>query len=251
MTDIFALKLSNNEIEERRSKVSVIFMRDSENVNTGKITALTAGDLSLLFHLYQDNFLEHWFDLNYKGKIKFSVSRQLTRSAGLTRCPKKIGTLRPDDVVIEIKVGIDFFLNYGMLEGHNTVGGIETASSLEALLLVFEHELCHAIEFIAYGRSSCKGKRFKAMASNLFGHKESCHKLPTHRQITLDAMGLRLGDSISFTFEGRKLTGILYGINKRATVMVRDNKGLLADRQGKRYTKYYVPLSLIEQQNKY
>lgn len=246
MTDIFSLKLSNKEIEDRRSEISAIFMRDSENIKTEKIATLTVDDLSLLFRLYEDTFLEHWFDQNYKGKIKFTVSRQLTRSAGLTRCPKNISSLRPEDVVIEIKVGIDFFLNFGLLEGRNMVGGIEAASSLEALLLVFEHELCHVIEFVAFGRSSCKGKRFKTMASNLFGHKESYHKLPTHRQIALDTMGLKLGDSISFIYEGKKLTGVLYGINKRATVMVRDNKGLLADRQGKRYTKYYVPLSLIE-----
>lgn len=246
MTDIFSLKLSNDEVEARRREISAIFMRDSEKAKTEKITALTSEDLSLLFRLYNDSFLEHWFDHNYKGKIKFSVSRQLTRSAGLTRCPKKIDTLRPEDVLIEIKIGIDFFLNYGKLEGGNMVGGLETQNSLEALLLVFEHELCHVIEFIAYGRSSCKGKRFKTLAANIFGHKESCHKLPTHRQIAFNTLGLRIGDNISFTFEGRKLTGILYGINKRATVMVRDNKGLLADRQGKRYTKYYVPLSLIE-----
>ncbi len=246
MTDIFSLKLSNKEIEDRRSKISAIFMRDSDNVKTEKIATLTADDLSLLFRLYEDIFLEHWFDQNYRGKIKFSVSRQLTRSAGLTRCPKKISSLRPEDVVIEIKIGIDFFLNFGMLEGRNLVGGIEASSSLEALLLVLEHELCHVIEFVVFGRSSCKGKRFKTIAANLFGHKDSFHKLPTHRQIALDAMGLRLGDSISFTYEGKRLTGVLYGIKKRATVMVRDNKGLLADSQGKRYTKYYVPLSLIE-----
>lgn len=246
MNDIFSVKLSNNEIGDKRRKISALFIRDSENVKTEKVTTLTAEDLSLLFRLYEDTFLERWFDLNYKGKIKFSVSRQLTRSAGLTRCPKRISSLRPEDVVIEVKIGIDFFLNYGMLEGRSMVGGIETGNSLEALLLVFEHELCHVIEFIAFGHSSCKGKRFKTLVSNLFGHKESFHRLPTHRQIALDTMGLRLGDWISFTFEGRKLTGIIYGINKRATVMVRDNKGLLADRQGKRYTKYYVPLSLLE-----
>lgn len=246
MFDILAAKLQGDIIENKRRKISGLLTEKSGNIKSETVSALSAADLDILFGLYDEIFFENWFKQSYKGKLKFSVSRRMTRSAGLTRCPKNIGSIRPEDLVIEVKIGIDFFLHYGMVEGSGMVGGIETGSSLEALQLVFEHELCHVIEFITYGRSSCKGKRFRTIAGNLFGHTESCHKLPTHRQIAFDALGLKIGDSISFIYDGRVLTGVLYSINKRATVMVRDNNGLLADRQGRRYSKYYVPLSLIE-----
>jgi len=170
----------------------------------------------------------------------------MTKSAGLTRCPQNIDRIEPAELVIEIKIGIDFFMHYDLIEGSKTVGGINTCNSLEALQLVFEHELCHVIEFVHFKRSSCSKKRFKALANNLFGHTESCHKLPTYRQIANQRMGLNIGDTVSFIFEGEKLTGLLYNINKRAIVMVRNKDGFLADCKGNRYTKYYVPLNLLE-----
>jgi hypothetical protein len=170
----------------------------------------------------------------------------MTKSAGLTLCPKNIDKAKPEELVIEIRIGVDYFFQYGLVEGCKTVCGVKTSDSLEALQLVFEHELCHVMEFIHFKESNCGGERFKAIASNLFGHTESYHKLPTHRQIANQKLGLNIGDTVSFTFEGKRLKGILYNINKRATVMVRNNNGPLVDDKGNRYSKYYVPLMLLE-----
>ncbi|MGE5679021.1 MAG: hypothetical protein ACM3ZR_13280 [Pseudomonadota bacterium] len=246
MFDIFADKLSSCDIILRREEISRRLLQKRGNIASRNITVLDSTDLKLLFRLYDEIFLENWFRDNYKGKLEFSVSSRMTKSAGLTRCPKNITGIRPEDVIIEIKIGIDFFLNYGKVGGSNTACGIDTRDSLEALQLVFEHELCHTLEFINFGKSSCKGKRFKALAGSLFGHTESCHKLPTHRQIAGSILGIRIGDTVAFNFEGKKLKGILYRINKRATVMVPDRNGIMIDSRNNRYTKYYVPLSLIE-----
>lgn len=246
MFDILGTKLQSGVIENKRRGISKLLMGKSKNIKNETVSALSAADLDILFRLYDEVFFENWFKENYKGKLKFSVSRQMTKSAGLTRCPRNINNIRPEELVIEVKIGIDFFFNYGLVKGSGMVGGIETGSSLEALQLVFEHELCHVIEFILFGRSSCKRESFRKMAGNLFGHTESCHKLPTHRQIAAERLGINIGDTVSFTFEGKKYTGVLYNLKKRAVVMVRDKKGMLADKQGRRYSKYYVPLSLIE-----
>jgi hypothetical protein len=246
MFDILGTKLINSDIENKRQEISRLLIQKSKNIKNATITAISIADLELLFKLYDEIFLESWFMQNYKGKLKFSVSRQMTKSAGLTRCPKNIDSIRPEELVIEVKLGIDFFFHYGLVEGSRMVGGIDTESSLEALQLVFEHELCHVIEFIHFGRSSCKKERFKTMAGNLFGHTESYHKLPTPKQIASNKLGINIGDTVAFTFEGKDYKGILYNINKRAIVMVRDKNGRLIDKQNRRYTKYYVPLSLIE-----
>ena len=151
-------------------------MQSSPNINSGEIDAISTGDLQLLFRLYDQIFLDNWFKTNYRGKFKFSLSRRMTRSAGQTKCPKNIAGIKPEELTIEIRIGVDFFFQYDLVEGNKVVGGIATANSLEALQLVFEHELW-------------------------------------------------------------------------AVVMVKDNQGQFADKQGNRYLKYYVPLNILEKQS--
>lgn len=246
MLDILKTKRNKDDIDSKREAISKFFMLKSANITNGTISTISTADLKLLFQLYDQVFFENWFKDCFKGKLRFSLSRRMTKSAGITLCPKNMDKIKPEDLVIEIRIGVDFFFHYGLVEGSKTVCGVKTSSSLEALQLVFEHELCHVIEFIHFKESNCSGDRFKAIAGNLFGHTESYHKLPTHKQIASHKFGLNLGDTVSFTFEGKRFTGILYNINKRATVMVRDKNGTLVDNQGIRYSKYYVPLTLLE-----
>lgn len=246
MSDLFTAKRHEGEIVEKRARIAGLLTLKSANIKNGAVGAIAADDLKLLFGLYDEIFFKNWFITNFKGRLRFSLSRRMTASAGLTLCPRNPERLRPEELVIEIRIGVDFFLHYGLIKGSKTVCGVKTSCGLEALLLVFEHELCHAAEFILFNKSSCKGKRFKAMANNLFGHTESCHKLPTHRQIARQRLGLKIGDKVSFTFEGKRLTGTVYNINKRATVMVRNDGGPLVDAAGNRYSKFYVPLMLLE-----
>lgn len=243
MFDIINTKLDCKSIDHRRKEVLSAFLQRSPNIREAAITSISSSDLELLYKLYDEIYLEGWFVNAYKGRLRFSLSRRMTKSAGLTLCPRNISRIKPEEVVIEIRIGVDFFFHYGLVGGNKAVCGIKTNSSLEALLLVFEHELCHAIEFINYKKSSCKAQRFKTLAANLFGHTDSCHRLPTNRQIATQKLGLRIGDTVSFDSKGKRLTGIIYNINKRATVMVRNNKGPLMDSRGNRYSKYYVPLS--------
>ncbi len=246
MIDIFNTKLNNGAISNKREEVSKHLIQKSANISCRTISTISASDLELLFQLYDEIFLENWFKENFKGRLKFSLSKRMRRSAGLTLCPKNISKIKPEELVIEIRIGVDFFLHYDSIEGSKSVGGIKARNSLDALQLVFEHELCHVIEFIHYKKSNCSGERFKVLVNNLFGHTESYHKLPTYRQIANQKLGLNIGDNVSFTFKGKRLSGILYNINKRATVMVRDNNGNMLDSHGVRYSKYYVPLTLIE-----
>ncbi len=244
--ELASLKYSPGDILKKRSEVMDRLLEKSSNIKDGTITSISVADLQLLFDLYDSIFLHNRFKNSFKGKLKFSLSGRMTRSAGLTLCPKNIGRLREEDVTLEIRMGVDFFLHYGSYDGGKAVSGIRTTGSLEALMLVFEHELCHVLEFLIFKQSSCGRKRFKAMAYGLFGHTESHHRLPTNRQIAKQKLGLNLGDTVSFSRSGTRYTGILYRINKRATVMVADRDGSYKDRKGVRYRKYYVPLLLLE-----
>lgn len=246
MLNLLAVGYNPEEIANKRLEITNRIIGESECLKGGSITCLAAKDLDLLFRLYDELFLHYWFRDCFKGKMKFSLSKRMTKSAGLTLCPKNIAKLKPEDLVIEIRIGVDFFFQYNEVSGTKMVCGIKTNDALEALLLVFEHELCHVLEFINYKSSSCRGTRFKQLAANLFGHRESYHKLLTNRQIAGHNLGIRVGDMVSFSFKGQRLTGVIYNINKRATVMVSNSRGTLIDSKGNRYSRYYVPLTQLK-----
>jgi hypothetical protein len=245
MKHLFLTVYTTAEIQEKRAAIAQRLTAGSSNIKDQTITRIAPSDLKRLFDLYNEIFFENSFMQIFHGKMKFSLSRRLTRSAGKTLCPKKIGQIKPEDVVIEIRMGVDFFFDYDEVAGVKQVNGLPSRNALEAFQLVFEHELCHVIEFINFHSSNCNRKRFKDIAKSLFGHLESYHQLPTRQRIIREKMGLKIGDPVSFMYGKQRLQGVLAKINKRATVMVRDQNGNYADREGIRYRKFLVPVEFL------
>ncbi len=245
MQELIIKRIPEKEIKRRRRKIYNKILKGSPNIRDGTITAIAPSDLGQMFLLYDQAFFQNWFNDCYKGKVKFSLSKRMTKSAGMTLCPKNINSIKPDDLVLEIRIGVNFFFNYDTIKGSKKVNGLESKNSLEALLLVFEHELCHVIEYLKFGKSNCSSEHFKSVAKNLFGHSETFHMIPTVGQIVKQMLGFGEGDTVTFEFEGRQLAGIISNINKRATVMVRNNDGPMIDKEGNRYEKYYVPILLL------
>ncbi len=243
MLDLGSLGYTHEEILSKRNQVAQGLITKSAHIKGADIDQISSTDLKLLFMLYDEIFFQHQFAQEYKGKIKFSLSSRLIKTAGKTLVPKHIAQLKPEELTLEIRIGTEFFFKYNEIERKKSVAGIVTSSALEALQLVFEHELCHVIEFVNFKTSNCKQKRFKTISGNLFGHTESTHQLPTPRQILQEKYGFKIGDTVTFNFEKQKLEGVLYKVNKRATVMVRDKDGSYADKQGNRFAKYYVPIA--------
>jgi hypothetical protein len=245
--ELIKLKYSDADIIKKRAAVAQKLISASRSIKDGNIKEISTGDLKLIFEFYDEYFFNGWFKNSSKGKFSFSLSKRMTKSAGKTICLKNSNNIIPEAMVIEIRIGIDFFFHYGAVDSDNNVCGIKTSNSLEALQIVFEHELCHVIEFINFKESNCKGVRFKTISNNLFGHTESYHQLPTHKEIVQKKFGINIGDIVFFSFEDKELRGILKGINKRATVMVPDTNGSYADNRGNKYAKYYVPIARLKQ----
>jgi len=239
------IKYDLTTIDEKRMVVREALFRESSNIKSCKIDRISNDDLFILFKQYNEVFLNDWFTKKFPGKMQFNLSRHMTRSAGITKCPKNYNAKKPHENSITICIGVDFFLKYDYLEGSKMVCGLETHNSLEALQMVFEHELIHAIEFILFQKSSCKKNRFKDTVRNIFGHTKSHHQIPTNSIIASKKYGINIGDRVQFQFENAHLVGFIAKINKRAVVMVRDRRGQFIDKQGVRYRKYYVPLGLL------
>lgn len=208
---------------------------------------LSIADLQRLFSLYDSLFFQGELGRQLQDKLKFSLSGKMTRSAGMTLCSISKKTTKPAISTMEIRIGIDFFTNFDEIQGEKLVCGIKASDYIEALQLVFEHELCHVVEFILFNRSNCKKAPFKEMALHLFNHTAGYHQLPTFRQIAAEKYKLKVGDSVSFQLKGKEMKGILYRIHKRAVVMVQDQKGPFRDlKTGISYTKYYIPLDRLQ-----
>ncbi len=246
MFELSSLVYTEKEILKRRKEVNRRLISASAHIEGPGISRVSTLDLELLFDLYDEIFFQQHFAKNYRGKIRFSLSKRLIKSAGKTIGPHNIAQLEPEDMVLEIRIGTYFFFNYEQIEAEKSVAGILTSNALDALQLVFEHELCHVIELIMFKASNCNQEGFKILARNLFGHTQSTHHLPTPRRIAQEKYGLKIGQRVSFPFQERILEGIVYRITKRATVMVPDKKGDHVDEKGNRYLKYYVPIKYLE-----
>lgn len=234
------LKYNTSEITKKRDTIRNLFMIESKNVKTGNIQCMSNDDLKTLFKLYDKEFFNNYFSEKFKGKLTFSLSTRMTSAAGKTIYNKKIKLLNEVEEAYEIRMGIKFFFQYYKVERDKIVSGIKTKDSLEAFQIVFEHELCHLIELHLYKESSCKKQRFKTMVNNIFAHTDVVHQLPSQKEIISQEYGLKIGQKVSFVSQGTKYNGFIYKINKRATVMVEDNKGTYRDEKANKYSKWYV-----------
>jgi hypothetical protein len=181
----------------------------------------------------------------FKGKIIFKLSKQLSRAAGNTKTKKNIGEIKDEDIEFEIKISLNHLENFDKIDRNKSVGGIEVNSKLDSLMLVFEHELCHVIEFLVYKKSDCSKQVFKDIIYNIFGQHETTHKLVSAKEVNYKMYGILPGDNVSFDYEGVEMHGIINKINKRAMVMSPSQHGKYVDKKGQHYTKYYVPLNQI------
>lgn len=131
------------------------------------------------------------------------------------------------------------------VSGDAKVGGLVCRNRLEALQRIMEHEMLHLAELLLFRDSNCSAKPFKGSVRRLFGHTESNHTLLTPKDIARKKLGIACGDEVTFLADGQRHRGFVNRITKRATVLVRDPKGIRYD-DGERYSKFYVPLTMLK-----
>jgi len=198
-------------------------------------------DLRFLYAAYDDRFFEGLCRRAVApGKLAFRLSPRMTRAAGTTT----YSLSRSGVPLYEIAVSVSLlFDGFGPEDRTVTVAGLPCSNRLEALQRVFEHELVHLVEFVAWRKSNCRAKRFETIARGLFGHREFTHQLITRRERAAD-IGIVTGSLVTFDWEGKQLTGRVNRITKRATVLVEDPAGQQYS-DGRHYLKFYIPLPML------
>jgi len=171
------------------------------------------------------------------AELDFRFSTRMTRAAGRTRFHYGARPVR-FDITLSAHLLANSFAD---VERSIVVNGVACDDRVDAFLRVFEHELIHLLEYLEWGSSSCRRRRFQQLARSHFGHTEFGHRLVTQRERAQQIYGLGMGDRVVFEAEGARYVGIINRITRRATVLVKDRRGRRYS-DGRRYRKFYVPL---------
>jgi hypothetical protein len=244
-----SLNYSPEQVAEKTRAIYETMLRTAPNVQGGNFTGLSGADLARLFDLYDAAFYGGAIGgtLRQRGSgLAFRVAPRMTKAGGKTfsmRRPLPGGRSRTD-----YEIAISSTLLFQSFEAGDRVvriNGHVCADRLESLQRVMEHELLHLVELLVWGKSSCAGDNFKTLARNTFAHTEVRHDLVTQHERAKGKFGLRVGDLVTFEFEGVRRTGRLNRITRRATILVADATGPPYS-DGKHYVKFYVPLALLQ-----
>ncbi|MBC8353464.1 MAG: SprT-like domain-containing protein [Planctomycetes bacterium] len=222
-------------------------LRGSNHLSGGNFSSIHTGDLERLFDLYDERCFDGGCrEMLGDTPLSFRLSKRMTSAAGkATRLRHR--DRRTKEVSTEYEIAVSTTLLFQTFEDDDrsiVMSGIECRNRLEALQRVLEHEMVHLIEFLIWQNSSCSAKRFQSVANRFFSHTEHTHQLITPRERALTKFGIKPGTRVSFRLDGEHYMGVVNRITKRATVLVEDRRGVRYT-DGKRYTKFYVPVALL------
>jgi hypothetical protein len=244
--DPLAVRNPPDLITIKTSTIYRTMLDQSQEMREGNFTVIGTNDLARLFRLYDDHFFDGRLTATAADKsaapIIFRLSSTMTRAGGKTIRHGYDGQdgRRHDQYEIAVASRL-LFMTFGNIQRPVVVCGLECGDRLHALQRIMEHEIIHLTELLFWGNSSCAAPRFKALVYNIFGHPSTKHDLVTPRELAAVQHGVKVGDAVEFQFEGSRLVGRINRIHHRATVLVEASNGLRYS-NGKRYTKFYVPL---------
>lgn len=236
----FPFPLNASDILRKRAQILTSLLEMDPDFCQIPVHSIQAQTLGCLLDRYDDLFFHGYLSRTF-GEIRLTMSSRLISSAGkFIYIRSAFGRLKS----AEIRMSSDFLtrLNQGPFE----LNGLLAAMPQEAFLIVFEHELCHALEVALYGQTG-HSSRFLSLAHGLFGHTATRHSLPT-RKTEAAKDGWTVGSKARFPYQGKMLTGVITYIGKSATVMVPSARGEYRDRYGKRYAKYRLPVEQLRKE---
>ena len=243
-------KLMRQEIDCRRDEIRNAVLDNSRYVSEPNFKRAHDTDLDRLYKLYDSRFFDGGLHaaLTARGlPITFRLSSRMTRLGGKTvltsyRVPGQRHRESEFEIVISSTL---LFQSFDDVDRDVIVNGVKSTDRLDAMQLVFEHELVHLAELLVWDDSDCNATRFAGIVQRLFGHTHTKHQLVTQSERAQSRFGLQPGSMVRFRLDGIPYSGVINRITRRATVLVEDGDGELYS-DGKRYHKFYIPLSMLE-----
>ncbi len=239
---VLSLRPRAELIQERVNQIQRDVLAHSRYIREANFTSIHSRDLEFLFAAYDERFFASLCRQALEGrKLRFRLSPRMTMAGGkTTRFIARTG-----EVSYEIAIASSLlFDGFGEMDRAISACGLECKNRLEALQRIFEHEMVHLTELLCWENSECRAARFQDIAGRLFLHQAHTHNLITRRERAA-VSGIRIGSRVTFVFEGRRLTGRVNRVTKRATVLVEDSDGRKYS-DGSRYKSYYVPIAHLQ-----
>ena len=236
---------SARERQQLAKRVSDTTLLTSSVMDAPNFSQVGNNDLQQIFQLVDKNFFDGQVEQVLREKrfpLSFRLSKRMTSSGGITTMSMPTGSRRKKEFEIAISSTLLFqsFRDSRPL----SVTGVKCENRLQALQRIMEHEIIHLVEMVLWHDSNCSAGRFRSIAQRMFGHRQSSHQLLTPTEVAEIDRGIGVGSKVTFRFSGRRLTGFVNRVTKRATVLVPDRRGEKYD-DGKSYLKYYVPVSSL------
>lgn len=242
---------NKRKLQEIRTDVSSIYsslLAESRWVREGNFTSIHSHDLEFLFAQYDELFFDGLLAETIQragAPLTFRVSKRMTKVGGTTtKYRMSKGSVPGSSYEIAISSTLLFSTFYDVSRPI-VVTGVECHDRVECLQRIFEHELIHLTEMLVWDDSSCSRQRFQSLAFQFFTHTEATHQLITPGERASEKFGIRTGDRVRFRIDSASYEGFVNRITKRATVLVEDDCSPLYS-DGKRYAKFYVPISQLE-----
>jgi hypothetical protein len=253
---LFVLLYSAPEVEARKARIYEGLLAQSPQIRDANFRLIGTDDLERLFVWYDREFFQgrlgEMLLEDEAHPVTFRLSRRLVSAAGQTiRWVRRPSGQKRPAVKVEYEITISatlLFNTFQEVDRPVTVGGLVCRDRVEALQRIFEHELLHLAEFLAWGRSNCRADNFHRLSRRIFAHEGAFHDLITPREQARAAYDIRIGDRVIFEIDGAQYSGRVNRITRRATVLVEDSRGSLFD-DGKHYLTFYVPLPLLRKES--
>ena len=245
---IYKSKRRLPEIKADARQIYSSLLDQSRFIRAGNFTSIHSSDLEFLFARYDETFFDGllYETIERSGApISFRVSKRMTKVGGTTtkyRMARGPGPRSSYEIAISSTL---LFATFYDVQRPIMVTGVECRDRIECLQRIFEHELIHLTEMLIWDDSSCSRQRFQSLAFQFFTHTEATHQLITPGERASQKFGIRTGDKVRFRIDDACYEGFVNRITKRATVLVEDDCAPLYS-YGKRYAKYYVPISQLE-----
>jgi hypothetical protein len=238
-------RLPDEEVATRTARIAAGLLGDSPYLREPNFTSFHPDDLERLFDSYDRLFFGGLCRSSLGERpLHFRLASRMTRTGGTTTRFRRREP--PFDVWFEIAVSTPLlFQSFRDVDRPIVVNGRECRHRLDALQRIMEHELIHLVETLIWDESQCSAARFQSIAGRFFGHTDHRHHLVTQHERASKQFGVQPGQRVRFRFEGREYCGVVNRITKRATVLVDDEQGTRYT-DGRRYKKFYIPLSMLE-----
>ena len=236
---------SSQQRDDWRKQIHQQMLLTSRSLDGPNFRKVGPEDVSRMIRMYDDRFFGgQILSAASSEGISFQLSSRMTSVGG------KLVTQYPDgdyegrrsfELVLSSTL---LFQTFEDVSRPIEVAGCLCHDRLEAMQRIAEHEFVHLIEMLIWNDGNCSEARFQSIAKRYFGHTDYQHNLITQRERAAVKFNIRVGDHVVFQHDGHPLRGRVNRITRRATVLVPNVSGQKFT-DGKRYSRYYVPLERL------